>query len=57
MPREKRLSPEQIITNLRLVEDELAKGSSIEQASKKIAALPSAITAGAMSTADLRPNA
>ena len=37
MPRGKRVSPEQVITNLRLVEVELAKGSSIEQACKKIA--------------------
>ena len=37
MPRGKRVSPEQIFTNLRLVEVELAKGTSIEQAYKKIA--------------------
>ena len=40
MPRGKRVSPEQIITNLRLVEIELAKGSSVEQACKKIAVTP-----------------
>ena len=40
MPRGKRLSPEQIITNLRLVEVELAKGSSVELACKQISISP-----------------
>ena len=40
MPCGKRVSTEQLITNLRLVEVELAKGSIIEQARKKIAVSP-----------------
>jgi transposase-like protein len=36
MPRGKRVSPEKIIANLRLMEVELAEGSSIELACKKI---------------------
>ena len=36
MSRGRGVSREQIITNFRLVEVELAKGSSIEQACKKI---------------------
>ena len=40
MPRGKRLSSEQIIANLRIVEVELAKGGSVEKACKKIAVTP-----------------
>ena len=40
MPRGKRLSPEQIIAKLRQVEIELAKGSSVEAACKKITVSP-----------------
>ena len=40
MPREKRVSPEQIIANLRQVEVELAKGSNVETACKKISVSP-----------------
>lgn len=40
MPRGKRVSTEKIIENLRLIEIELSKGSSIEAACKKVAITP-----------------
>lgn len=40
MPRGKRVSPEQIIANLRQAEVELAKGLSVEEACRKISVSP-----------------
>ena len=40
MPRGKRLNPEKIIANLRIVEVELSNGNSIEKACKKIGVTP-----------------